>query len=299
VGSVKAWDPRHSHSQVRDFLPGLNATLRVNNKTNIRLSGSQTVIRPELRELSFLNLYDFELNASVQGNPLLQRTKVTNADLRYELYPRAGEVFNIGAFYKYFDKPIEQIFNEGSGGASTFNYQNVEKATAYGAEVEMRKKLDFISGGLKNFTLQANAAYIYSRVTDSRFKVDRAMQGQSPYLINVGLLYDLEKQGFSATILYNQIGERIYLVGDVSAAGGLPDIYEAPRPVLDLQLTKKLIENRAELKLNISDILNTTQYFYQNAGGKASFQKDTDAYRFTRKFGTTFGLTFSYAFIKS
>src|SRR4030095_2256138 len=119
VGSVKAWDPRHSHSQVRDFLPGLNATFRLNEQTNIRLSGSQTVIRPELRELSYLNLYDFELNASVQGNPLLQRTKVSNADLRYELYPRAGEVFNVGVFYKYFDKPIEQIFNEGGGGAST------------------------------------------------------------------------------------------------------------------------------------------------------------------------------------
>lgn len=299
VGSVKAWDPRHSHSQIRDYLPGLNATFRINNKTNIRVSGSQTVIRPELRELSFLNLYDFELNASVQGNPLLERTKVTNADIRYELYPQAGEVFTVGAFYKYFDKPIEKIFNEGSGGASTFNYQNVEKATAYGAEVEFRKKLDFITNALKNFTFQANGAYIYSRVTDSRFRVDRSMQGQSPYLINVGLLYDLEKQGLSATLLFNQIGERIYLVGDVTAAGGSPDIYEAPRPLLDFQLTKKLIQNRAEIKLNVSDILNTTQYFYQNAGGKASFQKDSDAYRFTRKFGTTFGITFNYSFVKS
>src|SRR5678815_6203603 len=91
--------------------------------------------------------------------------------------------------------------------------------------------------------IRDSAAYIYSRVSDSRLQVDRPMQGQSPYLINVGLLYDLQKQGFSATILYNQIGERIYLVGDVTAAGGLPDIYEAPRPVLDLQLTKKLIQD--------------------------------------------------------
>ena len=299
VGSVKVWDPRHSHTEVRDYLPGLNATFKINNKTNIRLSGSQTVIRPELRELSFLNLYDFELNASVQGNPLLKRTKVSNADLRYEIYPRAGEVFTAGLFYKYFNKPIEQIFNEGSGGASTFNYQNVEKAKAYGAEVEVRKKLDFIGSAAKNFTFQANAAYIYSRVTDSRFKVDRALQGQSPYLFNVGLLYDLEKQGVSATLLFNQIGERIYLVGDVTASGGLPDIYEAPRPLLDFQLSKKLIQNRGEVRLNISDILNTTQYFYQNAGGKTSFQKGSDAYRFTRRFGTTFGVTFNYSFVKS
>jgi len=142
VGSVKAWDPRHTHSQVTDFLPGLNATVKVNNKVNIRLSGSQTVIRPELRELSFLNLYDFELNASVQGNPLLKRTNVSNFDLRYEYYPKAGEVLTAGVFYKHFKNPIEQLFNEGIGGASTFSFQNADEAKAFGAELEFRKKLD-------------------------------------------------------------------------------------------------------------------------------------------------------------
>ncbi|MEI9809943.1 MAG: hypothetical protein WDO16_19910 [Bacteroidota bacterium] len=58
-----------------DYLPGVNATFKLNNQTNLRLSGSQTVIRPELRELASLNIYDFELNASVQGNPSLKRDK--------------------------------------------------------------------------------------------------------------------------------------------------------------------------------------------------------------------------------
>jgi outer membrane receptor protein involved in Fe transport len=266
----------------------------VNAKTNVRLSGSQTVIRPELRELSFLNIYDFELNASVQGNPNLERTKVTNLDLRYELYPRAGEVLTAGVFYKYFDKPIEQIFNEGSGGASTFSFQNPEKATSYGAEVEFRKRLDFI-GGLKNFTFQANAAYIYSRIKDKGFQVDRPLQGQSPYLINLGLLYDVEKAGLNFTLLFNQIGERIYLVGDLTSGAGSPDIYEAPRGLLDFQASKKFLKNKAEIRLNVQDLLNQTQYFYQNADSKTSFQKGKDAYRFTRKFGTTFGITFSYS----
>lgn len=298
VGSVRASDPRHTHSEVLDFLPGINFTYKLNSKTNIRISGSQTVIRPELRELSFLNLYDFELNASVQGRPTLERTKVTNVDLRYELYPAPGQVLTAGVFYKYFDKPIEQIYNEGSGGASTFSYQNPEKAVSYGAEVEFRKKLDFI-GGMKNFTLQANAAYIKSKITDAGFSIDRPLQGQSPYVVNIGLLYDLEKAGLNMTLLYNQIGHRIYLVGDLTAGAGSPDIYEAPRPVFDFQVSKKLLDQRGELKLNVSDILNKTQYFYQNAGGKTSLQKGEDAYRFTRRFGTTFSLTFNYSFTKA
>jgi TonB-dependent receptor len=292
VGSVKKWDPRHFNSKVTDFLPGVNATYKVDNKTNIRLSGSQTVIRPELRELSFLNLYDFELNASVQGDPTLKRTKVSNLDLRYEIYPRAGEVINAGVFYKNFVNPIEQYFNGSGGGSSTINYINAAKATSYGVEIEARKKLDFIKA-LQHLTFQANAAYIHSRVEDKAKKIDRSMQGQSPYILNFGLLYDVEKYGLNATLLFNQIGERIYLVGDVQA--GAPDVYEAPRPVLDLQIAKKILQKKGELRLNIADIINQKQYFYQNTNSKTSFQKDIDAYRFTRKFGTTYSLTFNYS----
>jgi outer membrane receptor protein involved in Fe transport len=294
VGSVKKWDPRHTYTKVIDFLPGLNATLKLNNKTNLRLSGSQTVIRPELRELADLNLYDFELNASVQGKPTLERTKVINTDLRYEIYPRSGEMFTAGIFYKHFDKPIEQILNEGAGGASTFRFENPESAVSYGAEIEMRKKLDF-ARALKNFTFQANVAYIYSRVTDKGFDLDRSLQGQSPYVLNLGLLYDIEKIGFSSTLLFNQIGERIYLVGDKTAAASSPDTYEAPRALLDLQLAKKLAKNKAEIRLNISDILNQTQNFYQNVNDNETFQKKIDAYRFTRKLGTSYSISFNYS----
>lgn len=295
VGSIKKWDPRHTHSQVTDLLPGLNATYKLNQKTNLRFSLSQTVIRPELRELSFLNLYDFEMNASVQGNPQLKRTKIANVDLRYEIYPRAGEVITAALFYKHFNSPIEQLFNEGAGGSSTFSYQNAGKATAYGAELEMRKKLDFIHA-LRHFTFQSNISYINSKVKDRQFGIDRSLQGQSPYVLNLGILYDLEKAGISATLLYNRIGERIYLVGDLSSGAGSPDIYEAPRSLFDFQLAKKLLKQRAELKFNIGDILNSTQYFYQNkVDNKISFQKSDDAYRFTRNVGTTYSIMFNYS----
>ena len=294
VGSVKTYDERHSHTRVTDYLPGVNATFKLNPKTNIRLSGSQTVVRPEFRELAALNIYDFELNAAVQGNPGLKRSKVTNFDLRYELYPRPAETFSVGVFYKHFQDPIEQLFNAAAGGASSFNFQNSEKATSYGAELEFRKKLDF-SEGLKNFTFQSNVSYIYSRVENTKggFNVDRPMQGQSPYVLNFGLLYDLEKAGFNATLLYNQIGHRLAYVGNIN--DGFPDIYEAGRPLLDLQLSKKIIENKAEIRLNVSDMLNQVRYFYQSADDKNSFQKNEDAYRFTRKFGTTFGISFNYS----
>ncbi len=290
VGSVKTSDPRHNYSEVRDFLPGLNATLKLNNLTNLRFSASQTVVRPEFRELATFQFYDFELNAAVQGLPTIQRTKITNVDLRYELYPGAGQVFTAGVFYKHFDKPIEMIYNFGQGGSSVFNYANPESADAYGVEVEFRKRLDF-SEALKNFTFQANGSYIYSRVKDSKLLLDRPLQGQSPYLLNVSLMYDLEKSGLTATLLYNQIGRRVTFVGSLDQ----PDIYESSRPVIDFQLTKKLAKNKAELRLNIQDILNQTLYFYQNPDGNTQLNKATDPFRLSRQSGTNISVTFGYA----
>ena len=98
IGSMRQSDHRHLHREVIDYLPGLNLTYQLNKQTNLRLSGSQTVIRPEFRELSDFAFYDFDLGATVTGNRVLNRTKVSNVDLRYEMYPRAGETVYIGYF---------------------------------------------------------------------------------------------------------------------------------------------------------------------------------------------------------
>ena len=289
VGSVKKWDPRHTYSKVTDYLPGVNATIKVTEKSNLRITASQTVIRPELRELSALNIYDFELNASVSGNPSLKRTKITNTDLRYEVYPAAGEMFTVGVFYKNFDNPIESIYQEAGGGTSLFSFQNVSKATAFGFEIEGRKKLS------SRFTLQANGSYINSKIDDAALNVNRALQGQSPYIINTGLLYDVVEKGFNATVLFNQVGKRIYLVGDIQAGAGAPDVYENPRALVDFQISKKFSNNKAEIKFTISDILNQRQIFYQNNNSSTEYDKANDATRFSRKFGTTYGVTLNYS----
>ena len=109
-------------------------------------------------------------------------------------------------------------------------------------------------------------------------------------------IHDLENAGLNATLLFNQIGKRIYLVGESGVSiSGVPDIWEAARPVLDFQLGKKILKKQAEIRLNISNILNGTQYFYQNGDDNTGFQKGKDAYRFTRKFGSTYSITFNYS----
>lgn len=291
VGSMKEKDQRHVHTQVNDFLPGLNLTYKLTDKTNLRLAGSKTVIRPEFRELSPFAFFDFDLGATTTGNKLLERTQVTNADLRYEIYPRAGELFTVGVFYKYFHKPIELYFNQsGAGNSSTFNYINADKASGYGVELEFRKKLDF-ANALRNFTFQGNFSYIHNRVQSEGTNLDRPMQGQSPYLINAGLQYDVEKLGLNTTLLFNQIGRRILYVGGID----YPPVWENPRALLDLQVAKKVLKNKGELKLNISDLLNQVAYYYHDLNNNKKLDKATDALAIQRKNGTNVSISFSYS----
>ncbi len=291
IGSVRKSDPRFVNNRKTDFLPGLNLTYKVNNKTNVRLSGSQTVIRPEFRELSTFQFYDFDLGATVAGNTGLERTKVSNFDLRYELYPRAGELFTVGVFYKYFKKPIEVFFNASSGAASsTYNFLNADEANSFGVELEFRKKLDF-NTALKNFTVQGNVSYIYNRVTGIGSGESRPMQGQSPYLINGSVQYDVEKYGINTTLLFNQIGRRIAFVG-----GDQPPIWENPRPVLDFQIAKKVLKSKGEVKLNVADIINKRAIFYNDLNKNKKFDEGVDAFAIKRRFGTNLSISFGYNF---
>ena len=292
IGSVKKSDPRFVSSKKTDFLPGLNLTYKVNTTTNVRLSASQTVIRPEFRELSTFQFYDFDLGATVAGNTALQRTKISNFDLRYELYPRAGELFTIGMFYKYFKKPIEVYFNASSGASSsTYNFLNADEANSFGAELEFRKKLDF-SEAFKNFTVQGNVSYIYNRVTGIGGGEARPMQGQSPYLLNASIQYDLEKHGINTTLLFNQIGRRIAFVGGDQN----PAIWENPRPILDFQIGKKVLKSKGEVKLNVSDIFNQQAIFYTDINQNKKYDDGTDAFAIKKKYGTNVSISFGYNF---
>ncbi len=278
-----------------DVLPSMNATFNINEKTNLRLSASQTVTRPELRELSNFGFFDYISKRILQGNPDLKRSQNTNIDVKYEVFPNAGQVLSISGYYKYFRNPIEQVVSSGS--VKNITFQNAKSATTYGMEMEVRKSLGFINENsfAKNLTAYANASIIFSTVNLNSLVSEitsRALQGQSPYLVNAGLLFNDPKTNLSFNLLYNRIGERIAEVG----YQGYPDIYERGRNMLDFQISKKIIKNKAELRLNLADILNEKIYFYQNNNNQKTYQSGTDNIMNTARTGTGASLTFTYNF---
>ncbi|MEO6405693.1 MAG: outer membrane beta-barrel protein, partial [Ferruginibacter sp.] len=192
---------------------------------------------------------------------------------------------------KYFKNPLEAYINPASGDGSTYNLLNADEANSFGAELEFRKKLDNYTW-LKNFTVQGNVSYIYNRVAGIGADEQRPMQGQSPYLLNAGIQYDLDKYGLSTTLLFNEIGRRIALVG----GSDQPPIWENPRPVLDLQIAKKVLKGKGEVKLNISDIINKSAIYYTDINKNKKYDAATDAFAIKRKYGSNVSISFGYNF---
>jgi outer membrane receptor protein involved in Fe transport len=201
---------------------------------------------------------DFDQNAGVYGNENIKQAYIHNFDIRYEFYPGNNETFNAGVFYKDFTNPIEVSIR--GNNPTQFSFDNISSAYSYGIETEARKSLDFISAGLDNFSMVFNLALIWSSVA-----FDRPLQGQSPYIVNVGFFYQKPENGLTASIVYNRIGKRIIAVGRPSpnAWESIPDIYEMPRDEADLTFSKKL-GDKLEIKLGIRDLLREKVVFQQN-----------------------------------
>jgi hypothetical protein len=281
-----------------DLLPSANLMVKLGDKQNLRVSASRTVARPEFREIAEFAFFDYELNYGVLGDTNLRRSSVLNYDLRYEFYPKAGESLSIGAFYKDFTDPIELRLDPSSNAdIRRYFYSNAIGARTVGFEVEARKSLDFLAERLKDFVLFGNYTYIRSEVRfndlsagNKEVSADRPLQGQSPYLLNLGLQYTSPR--FNASVLYNRIGERLSLVGNSE----FPNVFERPRNLLDIQLSTKVLRKKGELKLNVSDLINNYVYHYENVDGPTAFREGTDRLFFAYRPGTTVTLGFTYDF---
>jgi outer membrane receptor protein involved in Fe transport len=244
--------------QWNDVLPSLALNWKINDQQQIRFSGSRTLARPEYRELAPITSRDVVNGENTQGNENLSRTNVTNADVRWEMYPTDGELVSVALFAKRFDLPIERVAGSGSGGTSYVFYENARSADNYGVELELRKGLGALASALEPLTFFANATVMKSQIhlfdttTAAATNLNRRMVGQAPYVLNTGLTYLSNGGGSSATVLFNRVGERIYAAG----ASPMPDVLELPRNVLDLSL-RQSVSSDATVRLDLKNLLDS------------------------------------------
>lgn len=290
--------PINVDNRILSPLAFVNADYDINTTNKVRFAYYRSVNRPEFRELAPFLFYDYQFDAEKYGNPDLKTADIDNLDLRFETYPRKGETISLGAFYKRFTNPIEtQILIRSESPA--FSYQNASSAYSAGLELELRKSLQgvFNSGFMDKMSVNINAAVIKSEVDYGNESMSgqenkRALQGQSPYIINAMLNYNDANNGFQVNASYNVFGKRIYAVG----SSLFPTIYEMPRHVLDLTISKSISKSWSA-KVGISDVMNAKNRFYQDTNRDTKIEMDgIDDVIFNYRRGTNINFSINYKF---
>jgi TonB-dependent receptor len=281
--------PINTYLKKIDVLPSVNLTYQISEKMNLRGAYTQTVSRPEIREIAPFSYTDFVTGILVFGNSNLHRSLVRNFDLRYEFFPQPGEIASVSLFYKKFDSPIEDVFLPTSTNKLK-TFQNAENgADNYGLEIELRKNLGFITKYLKDLSINGNVSIVNSKVNlkgsgSTATKTERRMQGQSPYTVNLGLFYDNYNLGTSVNLTFNRFGDRISEVG----LNGYEDIIERGRSLLDFSASQKLFKN-FEIKFSVKDILNQDQEYTQKVNNEDKTIKKINSGR-----GYSISLSYKY-----
>mgnify|MGYP003121635271 FL=1 len=147
---------------------------------------------------------------------------------------------------------------------------------------------------MKSLRVTGNFSYIYSRVdVDSveyeqnvainpEFKPYRPFQGQSPFLVNVNLVYSSDNLGLDASVTFNVFGDRL----DAVSLQGTPDIYEQSRSTMDVRFSK-LISKRFTMTFTAKNLLNPN---YR----RVMYYGDDEYIVSNFRTGRTYGLGVSY-----
>jgi TonB-dependent receptor len=217
----------------RDPLPGVNAIYALTRRQNLRFSYSQTVSRPDFRELSPFDFTNVVGGFNTVGNPNLVRAKIQNLDARWEWFLGGNQVIAASYFLKDFDDPVEVTIQAVADFRQSFI--NADGARNQGIELEYRQNLGRFHRKLSQFSLQANATFVRSnvRLPEEQALIltskERPLVGQSPYVYNVIAEWIRPQLRSNARFYASTVARRITDVGTF----GLQDLYQERSVFLD------------------------------------------------------------------
>ncbi|WP_039916369.1 TonB-dependent receptor domain-containing protein [Cellvibrio mixtus] len=251
----------------------------------VRLSASETVVRPDLREMSDVVYIDTELGMRVKGNSTLEFSELTHYDLRAEWFFESGNNLTATLFYKDIANPIESTRTPGSDDDVILTFENALSGEIYGLELEGLYNIG--AGFFTSSNLTLSDSEIVSPEGVGYTNAIRPMTGQSEYVLNTQLGFDSEDGKHSASLVYNLFGERLFFAA--RNIGNHQDAYEQPFNSLDLTYSW-FPTDTLTTKVKLGNILNEERVFEQmnDQGRNVEILK--------QKVGTSFSLDVKYTY---
>lgn len=253
-----------------DDLLSANLTFSLSDRQNLRVAAYQTVARPDPRELAPDYYIAVTGDCANRGNPLLRSSRIMNGDLRWEFYPRAGELISVSAFHKDFADPIGELLTFPGSSNCTTEYFNLETAQVTGTELELRRALEFLPGVLGRLAIGINLTLVDSRSVyraDSTVTRTFRLQGQSDRLANLNVIYSDPEGGRELSLLLNNFSDRIvrYGIANVTPDGvvAVPNVMEQGRTTLDAKYRVRI--GVTSVSLSVQNLLDAEVIYYQDS----------------------------------
>lgn len=291
------------------WLPAVTLTWEVAPDMQVRMNASNTIARPQFRELIAQIYQDPESNRQFRGNPSLTDSELWNAELRYEWYFAKDQRLTAAGFFKKIENPIEAYTSLSTDSVANTSFANAPKALLYGGEIEVQKyfSLDTLSDAafwasrrlvlIGNYTFTkseiqvgAGDTTVINGVTqDARnfFFDGSPLTGQSDHLINFQIGLEDQDKLSQQTILVTYASPRVTSRGP----SGQPDIREKPGISVDFVARQgiNLLNKEIELKFEARNLTGRKYQEVQENGDNRIFLN-------RYKLGRTFSLSASLKF---
>ena len=201
----------------------------------LRFGWSETVVRPDLREITDASYIDARTGYLTDGNPDVRPADFENFDIRAEWFFSNDDTLTITLYRKDITNPIEFFESAASDTNRAREIINAESGLINGVEFEGLKSLGFLGDTFEPFFLQGNLTLQDTEIVagieaDAPTNNVRQLSGASDYVANLMLGFDSMNGQHSATLVYNVYGKRLYLAG----RNGAPDGFELPFHSLDM-----------------------------------------------------------------
>ena len=296
VININPNDPGFRETYENFYLPSLSIRYALNDEQNVRFAFSKTVSTPEFKEMAPF-VYE-GVTQRIGGNPdLLDNpsfSQVFNLDVKYEWFFGTSELLSIGGFAKQINDPVNLVVANDATGTQRY-FRTGDKATIYGAELEVRKNLmldvkerTVLSAGL-NFTYMLTEQDL--KASEGLFsttfnRTEDELQGASPIIVNADISYSPIFKNYKpvANLVFSYFSDRIQALG----SGQLGNIIEKGVPTLDL-IWKNNIGENFQVNLSAKNLLNSNiEYIRETSLGDVIISQ--------YKRGMNIGLSLKYNF---
>ncbi|QIG90861.1 TonB-dependent receptor [Chryseobacterium sp. POL2] len=246
------------------ILPALNLKYSLTDRQNLRLAVSRTYTLPQLKEMAPY-MYNDITETSI-GNPYLKASDNNNIDLKWEYFPKSGEVLSITGFGKYIQNPISKTYINSSD--PFFSYLNAgDWAYVFGVEAEIRK--DIVNFGKSKLYTFLNASYMSSKAELNNDKVlketkglysvnfdvkEDKLQGAADFVANANLGYNHKfytGSDMDLTLAYSYVGNYVYSISTQT----IGNIIQKPIHSLDF-IAKLNFKNNVTVGLAAKNLIN-------------------------------------------